>query len=133
MKLEEEIDMKIAISATEPHINAMFAPRFGRCTHFVFVDTETGEWEAHPNAAVNASGGAGVQAAQFIAGRGAQAVISGGFGPNAFTTLDAAGAKMFIAHGGTVQEVAEQFKAGELEAVGAATRSQGIRHGGGGR
>jgi predicted Fe-Mo cluster-binding NifX family protein len=82
---------------------------------------------------VNASGGAGVQAARFVAERGAQAVVSGNFGPNAFATLNAAGVKIFVARRGTVQEVVEQFKAGELEAVGAATRIRGVRHGGGGR
>ena len=125
--------MKIAISATASDIHAPFDPRFGRGANFIFVDTDTGEWEGHPNAAVNASGGAGVQAARFVAERGAQAVVSGNFGPNAFATLNAAGVKMFVARRGTVQEVVEQFKAGELEAVGAATRIRGVRHGGGGR
>lgn len=125
--------MKIAISATAPDIHAPFDPRFGRGANFVFVNTDTGEWEAHPNAAVNASGGAGVQTAQFIAERGAQAVISGNFGPNAFATLDAAGVKMFVARRGTVQEVVEQFEAGELQAVDSATRGAGHSHGKEGR
>jgi predicted Fe-Mo cluster-binding NifX family protein len=126
--------VKIAISATAPDVNAPLDPRFGRGANFVFVDAETGEWEGLPNAAINASGGAGVQAAQFVAGQGAQAVISGDFGPNAFAALNAAGIEMFVAHEGTVKELVEKFKAGELQQVSVATRRVGRRHGrGGGR
>jgi predicted Fe-Mo cluster-binding NifX family protein len=122
--------MKIAISASAPDINAPFDPRFGRGASFVFVDTETGEWEAHSNAAVSASGAAGIQAAQFVVEHGAQAVVSGNFGPNAFATLKAAGLRMFIARQGMVQELVDRFKGGELQEVGAATRAVGLRHSG---
>jgi predicted Fe-Mo cluster-binding NifX family protein len=122
--------MKIAISATGPDINAPFDPRFGRGANFIFVDAETGEWEGHPNAAVNAGGGAGIQAAQFVVEHGAQAVVSGNFGPNAFATLKAAGLRMFIAREGTVQELVDRFKAGELQEVDVATRVVGLRHSG---
>ena len=120
--------MKIAISATGPDINAQFDPRFGRGANLIFVDAETGEWEGFPNAAVNAGGGAGIQAAQFVVEHGAQAVVSGNFGPNAFATLKAAGLRMFIARGGTVQELLDRFKAGELQEVDVATRVVGLRH-----
>jgi predicted Fe-Mo cluster-binding NifX family protein len=122
--------MKIAISATGPDINAPFDPRFGRGANLIFVDAETGEWEGHPNAAVNAGGGAGIQAAQFVVEHGAQAVVSGNFGPNAFATLKAAGLRMFIAREGTVQELVDRFKAGDLQEVDVATRVVGLRHNG---
>lgn len=120
--------MKIAVSATTPDVEAPLDPRFGRAANFVFIDSETGEWEAYPNAAVGASGGAGVQAAQFLTNHGAQAVVSGNFGPNAFATLKAAGIKMFVARQGTVQELVEKLKAGQLQEVSAATRAVGRRH-----
>jgi len=126
--------MKIAISATASDINSPFDPRFGRGASFVFVDTETGKWETYPNTAVSASGGAGIQTAQFVAKHGVQAVVSGGFGPNAFATLNAAGIKMFVARDGTVQELVKKLKAGELQEVDAAKRTVGLRHArGGGR
>jgi len=125
--------MRIAISARALDINAPFDPRFGRGANFVFVDTESGEWEAYPNAAISASGGAGVQAAQFVVEHGAQAVVSGNFGPNAFATLKAAGMRMFIASEGTVQQLVDRFKAGELQEVDAATRAVGLRHSRGGK
>lgn len=125
--------MKIAISATEPDIHALLDPRFGRGAYFVILDTESGAWESHPNAAVGASGGAGVQAAQFMASHGVRAVISGDFGPNAFTTLQAAGIQMFVARQGTVSEAVEQFTAGTLPAVNAATHGSKHSRAGGGR
>ena len=32
--------MRIAVSATDGHLQAEFSPTFGRCPHFVFLDTE---------------------------------------------------------------------------------------------
>ena len=92
--------MKIAISTSTADLDSLVDPRFGRAASFVVVDTETEEWEAYPNPALNASGGAGVQAAQFIADRRAQAAISSNFGPNAYSTLTAAGIQMFYAPNG---------------------------------
>ena len=79
--------MKLAISISGNTLDSPFDTRFGRASAFCIVDTESDEWEAFENPALSASGGAGVQAAQFIARHGAQAVVSGAFGPNAFDTL----------------------------------------------
>jgi predicted Fe-Mo cluster-binding NifX family protein len=107
--------MKLAISAVEPHINAPFDARFGRCAFFIFVDTETHAWEASPNPALTSGGGAGTQVAQFVASQGAQAVISSSFGPNAYEALQAAGIKMYTALAGIVENISGEFVSGELE------------------
>jgi len=109
--------MKLAISANGAQFEAQLDARFGRCAYFIFVDAEIDAWEASPNPAINARGGAGTQAAQFIANQGAQAVISGHFGPNAFEALDAAGIKMYAASGGRVDTVVEEFSSGQLKKV----------------
>ena len=109
--------MKLVISADGPQLEAQLDARYGRCAYFIFVDTETHAWEASPNPAINARGGAGTQAAQFIANKGAQAVISGHFGPNAFEALDAAGIKMYTAAGGRVDKVVEEFSSGQRRKV----------------
>ncbi len=109
--------MKIAISISGNHIDAPFDPRFGRATAFCVVDSESGVWSIHPNPALSASGGAGVQAAQFIAKLGVQAVISGAFGPNAAQTLEAGGIKMILAPTHetlTAAKVMELYKEGRL-------------------
>ncbi|NLS79672.1 MAG: dinitrogenase iron-molybdenum cofactor biosynthesis protein, partial [Chloroflexi bacterium] len=76
--------MKIAISADGPNLEAQASPIFGRTASFILVDTDTLAWEALDNAAIGAAGGAGIQSAQFVIQRGAQAVVSGSVGPNAF-------------------------------------------------
>jgi predicted Fe-Mo cluster-binding NifX family protein len=113
--------MKIVITATSNTIDQPFNPRFGRADYFILIDSETRDWEALPNPAADARGGAGPQAVQFIANKGAEAVISGRYGPSAFTALEAAGVQAYIAKEGTVTEVLDQFLAGELESTNTAT------------
>lgn len=116
--------MKIVITVSGQTLDSPFDPRFGRAAAFCLVDSESGEWTVHPNPALSASGGAGVQAAQFVAKLGAQAVVSGAYGPNAFDTLSPAGIEMYVAPAGetlTAAEVLALFKAGRLQKVQAAT------------
>ncbi len=113
--------MKIAVSATGNEMASNVDPRFGRAKYFIVVDTETNETTVHDNTQnLNAAKGAGIQAAQNVAGFGVQAVISGNVGPKAFRTLQAAGIKVFLSGSTTVAEAVRKYKAGELkEASGA--------------
>ena len=118
--------MKLIISISGNKLESPFDPRFGRAAAFCLVDSETGEWTAHENPALSASGGAGVQAAQFVAKLGAQAVISGAYGPNAFDTLSPAGIEMYLAPTGetlTAAEVLALFRSGKLNKAAAATHA----------
>jgi predicted Fe-Mo cluster-binding NifX family protein len=81
---------------------------------YLFVDTETMEFEAIENPAISAPGGAGIQAAQFVVEHGAQAVITGNTGPNAFDVLQSANVAVYLFAGGTVREAVEAYKAGQL-------------------
>ena len=65
--------MKVVVSATDRSIDAPMDQRFGRAPWFVLVDTETGEWSAHANAAVESGHGAGIEASRTVAGLGAEA------------------------------------------------------------
>jgi len=98
--------MKIVISANGPDLEAQASPVFGRCPVYVFVDTETMAFEAVENPAINAAGGAGIQAAQFVVERGAQAVVTGNMGPSAFNVLQAADVPIYLFGGGRVGEAA---------------------------
>jgi predicted Fe-Mo cluster-binding NifX family protein len=123
--------MKLIISINGNKLDSPFDPRFGRAAAFCLVDSETGEWSAHENPALSASGGAGVQASQFVAKLGAQAVISGAYGPNAFETLSPAGIEMYLAPTGetlSAADVLKLFNAGKLSKVEAATHAG--HHGG---
>ena len=113
--------MRVAVSAAGADLEAQTSPVFGRCPFFIFVDTDTMEFEAVPNEAAGAAGGAGVQAAQMVGNAGADAVITGNAGPNAFSVLQAAGIPIYVSQGGTVRQTVEAFKAGQLAQVGGAT------------
>jgi predicted Fe-Mo cluster-binding NifX family protein len=114
--------MKIIITANGNTIDSAFNPRFGRSDYFILVDTTTNQSQGFENPAANAAGGAGPQAVQFIANKGAKAVISGRYGPSAFTALDAAGISAYVYEGqGMVRDAVEQFQAGKLEMVNAPT------------
>jgi predicted Fe-Mo cluster-binding NifX family protein len=105
--------MKIAVSASSPALESPVDPRFGRCLYFLIIDPETMEFEAVENPYVNASGGAGIQAAQLVVQKNVEAVLTGSCGPNAFQTLKAAGVKVIIGVAGTTAEVVRKYASGE--------------------
>jgi len=109
--------LKIAVSSTGPDINSSIDPRFGRCQYFVFVDTETMDFKATENPNIMGVSGVGIQSAQFMAERGVKAVLTGNCGPNAFSSLQAAGIEVITGVAGTIKEVVEKFKAGELKST----------------
>lgn len=114
--------MKIIITVVSPTIESNVDPRFGRGAYLLVVDPDTLEWQVDANPGVNAPGGAGILATQFVTEHQVDAVISGDFGPNAFDALNAAGVAMYLLGASrTVQDVIARFKAGQLERVGTPT------------
>jgi len=113
--------MKICITATADSLDAQIDPRFGRCSYLLIFDSETMQFEAIPNMAAGATGGAGIQAAQTIAKKDVKLLITGNIGPNAFGALSAAGIDVVTGAFGIVMEAVEQFKRGELSKTGAPT------------
>lgn len=113
--------MKIIVTAEGSDLNAPTSPRFGRCPTYVFVETETLTFEALPNPASSASGGAGILAAQFIVEQGAQAVLTGNVGPNAADVLKVANIPVYLNSEPTVRAAVEAFKAGRILAARGAT------------
>jgi predicted Fe-Mo cluster-binding NifX family protein len=109
--------MKIVVSANGTDLDAPASPVFGRCPTYVFVDTDSMESESVENPAISAAGGAGIQAAQFVVERGAQAVVTGNMGPNAFNVFQSAGVPIYLFGGGTVRNAVEAFKSGKLQSV----------------
>jgi predicted Fe-Mo cluster-binding NifX family protein len=66
---------------------------------------------------VNALGGAGIQATQLVLEKGSQAVITGRCGPNSFRVLQASGVSIFEGVQGTVREMIDAWKEGQLVQV----------------
>jgi predicted Fe-Mo cluster-binding NifX family protein len=110
--------MKVVVTAAGGDLDAEVDPRFGRAPYFVAVETDDMSFEAIENAAVDASGGAGVRAAQTVADTGAKAVLTGNCGPNAHRTLQAAGIAVVIGAAGTVREAVERYLKGEYAEAG---------------
>ncbi|MBN2334202.1 NifB/NifX family molybdenum-iron cluster-binding protein [Candidatus Bathyarchaeota archaeon] len=129
--------MKIAVSSTGGNLESAVDPRFGRCTTFIVVDTETMEAEAVSNTSIGAAHGAGIGAAQSVARLGVKAVVTGHVGPNAHMALSGAGVEVYTGAQGTVKNAVEMFKGGRLSKAGSPTVGghfgQGGRGGGMGR
>jgi len=125
--------MRIVVTASGKTLDAPLSLTFGRCPTYMFIDTDTLEYEAVGNPAISAPGGAGIQAAQFVAQRDVKAVLTGNVGPNAFGVLRSAGVQIYLASPGTVREAVQKFNAGDLQLVGGANVSAhtGMRGGGG--
>jgi predicted Fe-Mo cluster-binding NifX family protein len=127
--------MKIAVTANGADLDAPISPIFGRCATYIFVDTETMQFEAVQNPAVSAPGGAGVQAAQFVIERGARAVVTGNVGPNAFGVFRSADVPVFLLGSGIVRDAVKAYKKGLLQDTGGSNVAahSGIAGGGMGR
>lgn len=105
--------MKIAVAAKENGLDSPVDPRFGRCRYFILADPQTMSYEAILNPAAEASGGAGIKAAQFVVSKGAGAVIAGEIGPHALQALEAGKIAIYNVKSGTVKEALENY-AGKL-------------------
>ena len=121
-KINEGVnEMKIAVSATAGSMDAMVDMRFGRCAYFVIVEVEGNEIKSHEviqNPSVTAMRGAGIQAAQIIANKGVEVLITGNIGPNAFNVLSSIGIKIVAGVGGiTVRDAVQRYLRGELKAT----------------
>lgn len=106
--------MVVAVSSTGKHLTDPIDPRFGRCAYFLIVDTDTMKFEVFDNESIALGGGAGIQSAQFIASKNANAVITGNCGPNAVRTLGAAGVELIVGQAGPADKAIERYKAGHL-------------------
>lgn len=103
--------MKVAVTAKGMQVTDPVDPRFGRAAYILIVDTDTMECEALNNADnVNAFKGAGIQAATMVADKGAEVLLTGYCGPNAYKTVSAAGIKVVNDVTGTVEEAVNAFK-----------------------
>ncbi|WP_333570639.1 NifB/NifX family molybdenum-iron cluster-binding protein [Thermodesulfobacterium commune] len=98
--------MKICIVSQGKDLEAEIDSRFGRCRYFIFYDTETGEKEVVENTWREAVQGAGVQAAQFVASKGVQVLVTGGkLGPKAERIIGSAKIKILEVSGKVIDGI----------------------------
>ncbi len=113
--------MKICITSSGTELSSPSNPHFGRCGYFILFDTDTSQTESFENPAASAPGGAGIQAAQFISKTGADALLTGSVGPNAYPVLEAAGITVYTGITGSVNDALEQYRNNTLTATDSPT------------
>ena len=77
------------------------------------------KFKAVPNTAGEASGGAGIQAANTVLRYTPAAIITGLIGDNAFNVLKASGVKIYSCRNMSVREAIEMYNAGKLNIIDA--------------
>jgi len=107
--------MKVCVTAKGSDLQAAVDRRFGRCQYFLFVDTEDLSCKAVENPFREIMGGAGIQAGQLIAKEGAQALLTGNVGPNAFDVLSNTGVDIYTDAEGTVKEAVRKLAQGNWQ------------------
>ncbi|MDD3033076.1 MAG: NifB/NifX family molybdenum-iron cluster-binding protein [Bacteroidales bacterium] len=80
--------MRVAITAMGNSMQSKVDSKFGRCSYFVFYDTESESVEFLPNANKESVEGAGPASVQTVASRGVQKVVSGEFGAKVKSIFD---------------------------------------------
>jgi predicted Fe-Mo cluster-binding NifX family protein len=119
--------MKIVMTSTGDDLDAPPTGTFGRCPHFLLIDSESEDVTAVPNPAAAAGGGAGVQAAQAVVDRGAEAVLTGRVGPHAMEVLAKAGVRVFDIGDASARAALDAFRAGTLTEITSAAAPRGHR------
>lgn len=113
--------MKIAVSSQGKDLDSQVDPRFGRAAYILVVDMNDDTVQVLDNSEnVNAFKGAGIQAAAAVGNSGAEVLLTGFCGPNAFKTLAAAGVKVANDASGSVRDALEAFQKGKVSFAGAA-------------
>ncbi len=108
--------MKIAITSQGTDLDAKVDPRFGRAAYILTLDSETMTFDVLDNKEnANALKGAGIQAASMISKNGAEVLLTGFCGPNAFKTLEAANIGVANDASGTVKEAVNAYLEGKLK------------------
>ena len=109
--------VKIAVSSTEKHFNGKVSDVFARCPYFVIAEIENQEikkFEAIKNESENQMGGAGISAAQLMAEKNVNTVITKNMGPRALDVLKQFNIAIYYGDG-AIKEVLREFIDGKLE------------------
>jgi len=103
--------MKIAISSTGKKLSDNVSEVFARCPYFVIAEIENKKiqkTEVTENKIANQLGQAGISAAQQIAEKGIEAVITKNVGPRALDILNQFNISIY-AGDGAIEKVLQEF------------------------
>lgn len=116
--------VKIALSSKGKNLGSQMDLRFGRAEYFMIYDLNSDEFKVIENKGYVSSGGAGIASAQQLIDQGADIIVSGNFGPNAYELLEDSGIKMYRGSEISLKELIEKYKLEQLEKVTEAGPSQ---------
>jgi predicted Fe-Mo cluster-binding NifX family protein len=112
----KEPAMKLIISSEGPHATDLIDPRFGRARYLIQFDSSTQSYISLDNSEqVEATQGAGVQAAQKVVDSGADVLLTGHCGPKAFQVLSEADIEIYSGLEGTVLSAVRAWQEGSLK------------------
>ncbi|MCP4668530.1 MAG: dinitrogenase iron-molybdenum cofactor biosynthesis protein [Deltaproteobacteria bacterium] len=107
--------MKIAVTSKGADLDAEVDPRFGRAAFLLIVDSESMAFEALDNKEnANALKGAGIQAAMMVSDKGAEVLLTGFCGPNAFKAMKAAHIGVANNASGSIRDAVKAYLDGKL-------------------
>ena len=109
--------MRVAISSTGKKLTDNVSEVFARCYYFVIAEIENKEikrYEAIKNESENQMGGAGISAAQLMAEKNVNTVITKNVGPRALDVLKQFNIAIYYGDG-TIEKVLQEFIGGKLK------------------
>jgi predicted Fe-Mo cluster-binding NifX family protein len=110
--------VKIAIPAGAPDMNARVENRLGTAPWLLVIDGDSLAFEAVEGPSRSAGPGAGIQAVTLVLGMGARVLLAGTISPGIAATLRKNGIEVITGVSGSVQEVLDQYRRGDLHAAG---------------
>jgi predicted Fe-Mo cluster-binding NifX family protein len=119
--------VKIAVSAEGADSEASVAHRFGTARYLVIVDLDSGDFEAAPNPGASGQRGAGMQAVVLAISKGVETVLTGWCSPAVHQQFTTNGIEVISGLSGTVGEVVDKYRKGELHRQVEAERGAGRR------
>lgn len=111
--------MKIAVSSMDKTIDSNVSDIFGRCPYFIIAeirDQKIEKIEAIENKSTDQMSGAGISAAQLMAEKNVNAVITKNVGPRALDVLRQFNIEIYYGDG-TIKEVLQEFINGKLKKI----------------
>lgn len=111
--------MKIAVSSTDKTIDDSVSDVFGRCPYFIITEIKNQEIEkveVVENKSTDQISGAGISAAQLMAEKNVNAVITGNVGPRALDVLKQFNIEIYYGSG-SIKEVLRKFIDGKLKRI----------------
>lgn len=107
--------MKLCVTSTGKELDSGVHEHFGKANYFLIVSVETMETLAIPNTTHRPERGTGAEAAQLVLDSGADAVLTGMIGSNAFNALKVGLVDIYEGASAqeTVREAIGRFKKGE--------------------